>query len=227
MISQHVASTSRILILALLSLLFAAPGCARWTGKHTDQVPGVLSPRDRLRSLRDRALHASSVTGSEQEIIAADTAAEYRRQEDPFMRRAALTALRAYPGEDYEAVLRESLADPAPIVRIESCRIWGARADDEAIQRLRNVFELDENTEVRQEAVRAMGATGRSEAIDALTPAIDSRDPAMQLLAVESLRQCTEVDYGNNVSMWRSFVHDELPEDAPESQTARRDWSIF
>jgi HEAT repeat protein len=227
MISQHVASKSRILILCLFSLLFAVPGCSRFTGKHTDQVPGVLSPRDRLRFLRDRALNAGNASETEREMIAADTAAEYRRQEDPFMRRASLTTLRAYPGEHFEAVLRESLADPSPIVRIESCRLWGARADEEALQRLRNVFELDENTEVRQEAVRALGLTGRSDAIDALTPAIDSRDPAMQLLAVESLRQCTESDFGNDVALWRSFVRGELPEDAAETRTARNDWSIF
>ena len=86
----------------------------------------------------------------------------------------------------------------------------------------------DTNVDVRIAATTALGRFQGPQAIQALGEALDDSDPAIQYLAMESLRQSTGEKLGNDVRQWKQLVQGTLanPSDAPTS-VADRDSSSF
>ena len=63
--------------------------------------------------------------------------------------------------------------------------------------------------DVRLAAGRALGQLGGDDAVAALRPALDDPDPALQYRAMQSLREITGKDFGDNVVSWREYVRGE------------------
>ena len=60
--------------------------------------------------------------------------------------------------------------------------------------------------DVRMAATKALGKMKSPEAIQGLAVALEDRDPAMQYVAVESMKTVTGKDYGPNVEAWRQVA---------------------
>jgi HEAT repeat protein len=81
---------------------------------------------------------------------------------------------------------------------------------------LAKTLREDNDQNVRLAAAKALGSMKSPEAIQALSVALDDRDPAMQYVGVQSMKEVTGKDYGPNVEAWRQVAAGQTPP-APES----------
>jgi HEAT repeat protein len=98
------------------------------------------------------------------------------------------------------------------MVRVKCCQALGVRAEAVSIPALSNVLKEDQDHNVRIAAARALGEIKSPEAVQALTTALDDRDPAMQFVGVQSMKSVTGKDYGPDVEAWRQVAAGKTPE---------------
>ena len=75
---------------------------------------------------------------------------------------------------------------------------------------------------MRLAAAEALGNIKSPDAIQALTVALDDRDPAMQYAGVQSMKSITGKDYGGNVQTWRQVAAGQTPPPIPAPSIAER-----
>ena len=195
-------------------LVFGATGCAKRTqwpkwvpgSIQVEHVPGVVAPGERIESLKALAKTASTMDTAQREQVAQELAAEIRKEEDPILRGEIIHTLSFFPGPTCDSVLRLAVNDPDADIRILVCRIWGKRGDADAAKLLVGMLTSDADKDVRKAAARELGHSHDPAAVAALGGALDDPDPAMQLVAVRSLRESTGKDFGNDVDRWREYV---------------------
>ncbi|NUQ66518.1 MAG: HEAT repeat domain-containing protein [Pirellulales bacterium] len=230
--SRRLVAFSAIVILASLS------GCAEtlmvgervlWPPRAqvSDHVPGITPPYERMKSLRGLAGEARSMPGERQQQVSAELAAQYQQEADPLIRLEMLRTLAQFPTEPASGVLRTAMSDSDPDVRVVACELWGKRGGADATAVLVEALSRDSSADVRLAAARALGVTGDSAATTALGAALDDPDPAMQVRAVNSLRQVTGKDFGGDVDRWRQYVKGEPPAPAKPVSLADRVRNMF
>ncbi len=172
-----------------------------------------------LRKMRQKAGWAKP---DEQQRISAELAAAYQSEEDPLIRVEIVRAIGRYPTAAAAAVLHAASDDSDANVRQVACEAWGRRGGPEAATELARVLSTDVDKDVRLTAARALGETGDPSAVAALGDVLTERDPAMQYVAVQSLREATGEDLGNDVSRWREYVQREAPSSSQPASLAER-----
>jgi len=177
----------------------------------TDTVPGVASPADRIATLRKMGEKAAWAKPAEQERISSELAAAFQGETDPLVRIEIVRALSGYRTSAAASVLSAAAGDSDADVRVAACQALGKQGGPEAAAKLSEVLGSDLDMDVRLTAAKALGDTGDAGAVAALGEALEDRDPAMQYLAVQSLRKVTGQDLGNDVGRWRQYVKGELP----------------
>lgn len=140
------------------------------------------------------------------ESKATELARKIQTERDPLVRAQIIRTIEIYPTRLTSAVLHAATNDPEPAVRIACADAWGKRSTDEAVEHLSELFLKDESIDVRIAATKGMGTTKNQTAIAKLAPALEDKDPALQLVAVESLRSLTGVDLGYDVNKWREYL---------------------
>lgn len=212
----------RLLIPALCVLMLGFGGCAElglapsgpiwpWGKAKTDVVPGLPSPADRIAVVRKLRQKAAWAKPAEQERISGELAAAFTEEADPLIRAEIVRAAGGYPTATAASVLRTAVNDSDSDVRVAACEGWGKRGGPEAVEILSSTLGSDVDADVRLAAARALGQTGDPGAVAALGEALEDRDPAMQYVAVQSLRNVTGKDFDGDVSRWRQYVRGETP----------------
>lgn len=140
------------------------------------------------------------------ETKATELARKIQAERDPLVRAQIIRTIEIYPTRLTSAVLHAATNDPEPAVRIACADAWGKRNTDEAVEHLSELFKKDESIDVRIAATKALGATKNQGAIEKLAPALEDKDPALQLVAVESLKSLTGADLGYDVNKWREYL---------------------
>jgi HEAT repeat protein len=213
-------------ILLLLGGMIAATmvGCAdldilpSWVpfqGPASDQVPGVVTPAQRIAELRQLSEKAAASDADERQRVAGQLVAAIRIESDPLIRREIIRSLGAYSNREADAVLKAALTDADTHVRVIACEAWAQRADATAVELLSETLRSDVEADVRLAAAKALGRCKSHEAVTALGEVLADSDPAMQYRAVLSLREATGKDLGNDVHRWQAYVKGELPEPTP------------
>jgi hypothetical protein len=190
--------------------------------RFSDKVPGVRAPGERIATLRKMRQKAGWAKPEEQQRISAELAAAYQAEEDPLIRVEIVRAIGRYPTAAAASVLRAALDDSEADVRQVACEAWGRRGGPEGTAELARVLSSDVDKDVRLTAARALGETGDRGAVAALGEVLAERDPAMQYVAVQSLREVTGEDLGNDVSRWREYVQREAPPSSEPASIAER-----
>ena len=162
----------------------------------------------------------------QQEQVAVELAQQYTDEADPLLRAEIVRTLAKFPTSTATAKLHAALSDSDSDVRLAACQAWGQRRGPEATAALAETLNRDSDLDVRLEAARALGTTHDPAAVAALGLALEEKDPAMQRRAVESLREVTGKDLGNNVDNWRQYVKGEAPTNSTPS-LAERFWHLF
>jgi HEAT repeat protein len=188
---------------------------------HSPEL-AALAPEKRIDSLRELADEAEDKSPDEIQRTAWDLSQQLQSEQDPRIRSEILRTLANYPTDISDAMLRGGLKDAEARVRIVCCDAWARRGGDEAVIALAGIAQGDPDKDVRHAAIRALGECRGQQAIAALAPALEDTDPAMQYLAVQSLKEVTGRDLGNDVDAWRAYVQGQPVSD--ERSLARRWW---
>jgi HEAT repeat protein len=114
--------------------------------------------------------------------------------------------------------LRIALQQPDADIREEACRVLARVDSPAALDLLTQVAHSDDDTDVKLAAVRGLGSYRDLRAVQSLGHALDDRDPAVQLAAMESLERVTGEDLGPDVRKWK-----EVAQNPNAVLTAKRD----
>ncbi len=102
----------------------------------------------------------------------------------PTVRDEAINALKAI-GEASVPSLLEGLQDPNWKIRLRSVEALAILGPPTAVQPLMTLIQQDSDTTIRQDAIRALGQIGDSQAVDLLLTSL--HNPSLRLPAIEAL----------------------------------------
>ena len=180
-----------------------------WEAKEIDEKYLKKTPAEEIEELRELAEKIPSQTPEEQNRTAADLAQRYRNESDPLVRIELLLAVSRCGAPAAGETLRAGLADSDRDVRIAACHGWGNHGGPSPVAQMSEAISKASSVDVRLAAGRALGQLGGDDAVAALRPALDDPDPALQYRAMQSLREITGKDFGDNVVSWREYVRGE------------------
>lgn len=176
------------------------------------------TPRLRMEEAVAVGKQATGQDTPEQQQLVVDLARKIQTEPDPLVRCSLVEAAGEYNTPLATQVLRAALQDSDPLVRVKSCKTIGQRGEASHVSALAEVVRADTNADVQIEAVRALGKLQSPETPAALTPALESDDPAMQFTAVQAMKRSTGQDLGGDVRAYLAAAKGEAPprESAPE-----------
>jgi hypothetical protein len=225
MVATNTSPTAPLVVWVLISGLV---GCGRpllpawsvWPFAPPERVD-YETPGDRIARIEALGRQVAKSDGHRRQQLTAQLAEQIRHEQDPLVREHIIRALAQSSDPAATALLRAGLTDNQPVVRIACCRALASRHDDETLSALAEVLRQDADPDVRQAATRALGHFQGPVAVSALIVALEDRDPALQYLAVESLRGMTDVDYGNDVGRWLEYARGGRPQPQPLTLSER------
>ena len=181
-----------------------------WYGKDwaADEKygPTFYTKLEEMKKLRSGI---KSLDAEEQTRVAQQLTQTLSQDPCPPYRSEIVKTLALCPAPAATEGLRLAIQDKDASVRTVACRAWGQREEQEALQVLAQAATADPDHDVRMTAVRELGKFKDQQAVRALGQALEENDPALQHLAVESLRSVTGKDFGDSVPAWRQFVRGE------------------
>lgn len=159
---------------------------------------------------------AASLAPQDQERIAAELAGRLKDEPSPAMRIELARALGELPTATAQAALAASIADENARVRVVAVKALGRRPSAESLQALGNAVASDADLDVRIAAAKELGRFNDPAAAQALRPALDDNDAALQGIAMQSLRGLTgKREYANSVVAWREYLDGGNPTPPP------------
>ncbi|MCI0361297.1 MAG: HEAT repeat domain-containing protein [Planctomycetaceae bacterium] len=159
---------------------------------------------------------ASSLSPADREQIAQELATRLKDEPSAAMRMELARTLGELPAESAQAALAATLADENPQVRVVACKALGRRQSAESLESLGKVIAEDTDLDVRIAAARELGRFKDPAAAQALRPALDDRDAALQGMAMQSLRTVTgKREFANSVPTWRQYLDGGNPAPPP------------
>ncbi len=194
--------------------------------KWAEEEQYIASLYGRRRQLRNLASRAGSMPPAEQERVSQELATLFRDDPVVLLRIEVVRTLAKLPTPTATNTLRAALKDENADIRIAAANAWAGRQVPDAAATLQEVIQSDSDIDVQLAATKALGSFRGPEAMQALSIALDESDPALQSRAIESLREVTGRDYGNDVTAWRDFARGGNPPQS-ESSVARRFFGIF
>jgi len=174
-----------------------------------------------LAALRSQAGH---LPDEQREPIAAQLAARLKDERAPVMRVQFVRTLGEFQTPSARSALLAALTDEAATVRIAACQALGRHPARESVEPLANAVASDADLDVRIAAAEALGkfsddklpADERKRLAQSLRPALDDRDPALQVAAMQSLATITGRDnFRNDAPTWRQFLDGGNPTPPP------------
>ena len=188
-----------------------------------EEATTLQTPSQRIERLKALADGAAGASAADQERTTADLAHQIQRESDPLIREEIIRTIAAYNTPLAAAVVAAGLKDSNSHVRIACCQALGRRRDSGAVTKLGEVLGGDTDIDVRLAAARALGSFRGPEAIGALAVALEDRDPALQYRAVQSLREVSGQNYGQDVAAWREFAKGGTPTPVPAGSVSLAD----
>lgn len=218
-----------VLLLLAAGSLFAGGGCttipswaARWPIIEPDRT-SYKTPKMRADAVRAFAERANGLDSQDQRDLTDQLARQIQIEPDPLVREAIVETIAKFRTPLALQVLGAGLHDQESVVRAACCRVLGERGDPASVESLAVVLRDDESVDVRLAAAEALGGIRSPAAIQALRVALDDRDPAMQLVGVQSMQSISGQDFGGDVSAWRQYAAGGSPElKEPEISIAER-----
>lgn len=228
---------------ALAGLLILAAGCADgpfpelkglnpWVRKQwAEDEAQVITFHRKVADLAELRHRAALMTPQEREETAGHLAARLQEERSPVLRAELVRTLAEFSTPAGQSAVLASLQDPSPYVRVAACKGLGRNPSIEGLEALSKVLTSDNDLDVRIAAATALGSFRGMGASKALRPALDDRDPALQLAAVNSLERLEgHPEYRRNVAVWRAYLDGGNPAPPPPPSLAERlryYWSWF
>ncbi|WP_246109503.1 HEAT repeat domain-containing protein [Roseimaritima multifibrata] len=122
------------------------------------------------------------------------------------MRHLAIRAAAPVQGPAARNLIEMGLEDPSIKVRMAACDVLGSREEPAAAETLARIIGESTNGDVRQAALRGLGQHKGTVVTDSLKLALEDRDPAIRLTAVQSLESVTGKSLGNDPAVWVAYL---------------------
>jgi HEAT repeat protein len=196
---------------------FEFPSWVPFQGPASDEMPGVVPPRERIEKLKKLQEASAAAMPAERAKLSEQLATSFGTEKDPLIRLEIIRTLGRYPGPAADAIMKAALSDSEAYIRVVACEAWGKRNDAQAVALLSEALRSDVDADVRLAAAKALGETKNPAAAAALGDALSDRDPAMQYRAMLSLKQATGKDLGDSVERWQQYVKGEHHEEPAPS----------
>jgi HEAT repeat protein len=206
-------------VMAVAVSLASVTGCAGWLPWGSSEATEKQIARygftadQRIAALQKEAAEAIESGNAAKLAFSQSLIQTLLDEHDPRVRCSILEIAADFDTPAAYAICEGGLRDPDQRVRMTACDVCGRRGK-EAVPLLASCMETDSEIDVRLRAVRALGETGDASAIAVLAIALEDPDPAVQFRAVDSLREVSGRDLGNDVNAWRAWAAD------PEAQKA-------
>jgi HEAT repeat protein len=230
------------LLLLLVACLAAVPaGCADgplsearylnpWVRKQWDDDEAVATTyHKKVADLAALRSQAARLPADQAEPIAAQLAARLQSEKAPVLRSELVRTLGEIQTPSARSAIQSALTDEAATVRIAACKALGRHPAAESVDPLAQAITSDADLDVRIAAAGALGkftdatlpAEERKRLAQSLRPALDDRDPALQVAAMQSLATITGRDnFRNNVTTWREYLDGANPTPPPPPNLA-------
>ena len=171
-----------------------------------------------LAALRSSAAALSPV---DREQISQQLGTRLKDESSPAMRMELVRTLGHLQTDAAQAALMQTMADENAQVRVVACQALGRRQTAESLESLGKAVAADADLDVRLAATRELGRFHDPAAAQALRPALDDRDAALQGMAMQSLRGVTgKREYANSVAAWRQYLDGGNPSPPPAPSIA-------
>ena len=217
------STAARVRLLALVIFASAMIGCQGFEPRSlplvaglfpNENVPAEILARyesesvDRISAIKRQGETARNATLPERQRIAQTLAQQIQREENPLLRQHLVRAVAICRTPLAGSVMRAALSDEDIDVQIEACRAWGRWGTDESVQVLGQVISNESAAlDVKLAAATALAGSKQPGTVQALSVALEEgRNPALQHQAVQSLKEVTNQDLGNDVVAWRNFA---------------------
>ena len=186
----------------------------------TQLPPGVVLPREKIEKWKALAGSAKDPTSAAN--VSSELLQTLKTEEDPQLRVELLRIAGSLPNEASWPLVECGLRDENPDVEIQACRLAAKARAPQAIGPLATLAQDAPNQDVPQAAIKALGKFSDPAAAQALGRVLHDRDPAIQYLAVRSLRETTGQDFGFDVEKWLAFLEGQVPHSQAGSAIATR-----
>lgn len=215
MLSARLSSIGMLLVGSLLPF---ASGCADgfvpelrsfnpWVREQwADDEKYGPTYHQRIAELERVRAQAPSLSPADQQRLSQDIAEVYAIEKSAAMRAELLKSIAEFPTPVAFTTLESAATDNDAEVRQAAARGLSRQKNPQAITLLTQLVSGDGDGDVRKEAARSLGSFKQPEAAKALALALDENDPAIQKIAMDSLRSTTGKDYGNRVGAWREYL---------------------
>ena len=213
---------NRTLMILVLTGLAYAPGCSDgplheirhvnpWAREQWEADEKIAPTfHKRVAELASVRKNAPALSAPERQRLASDIADVLKQEKSPAMRMELVRTLGDLSTELSQTELIAATTDSDADVRTMACRGLGKRLKREAeptsIAALQQAVASDASHDVRLAACRELGNCKDPAAAQALAPVLEETDPAMQFAAIQSLRNSTGKDFGNNASKWQEYL---------------------
>ncbi|MFG0265441.1 MAG: HEAT repeat domain-containing protein [Rhodopirellula sp. JB055] len=227
-------------IVPLMSVLLTAPvlvlcgGChdgPMYALKHVnpyftmrqwkaDEAIGVTDHKRRqeLQTLADSMI---AMPADQQQTWTPHLEQIYENDPSAEMRRLAILAAGRSKAANTLDLVAKGLKDDNLKVRMESCRALGERPEEKAAQLLAAIAGESQDKDVRHAAIAALGKHPGDVSTNSLKLALRDRDPATQDLVIETLRESTGKDLGNDPAEWIAALDGQGSEEPANSSLFR------
>lgn len=166
----------------------------------------------RLTDLQGLRATVAKLDPPKKEEIVGDMARLLPREPNPVLRAEIVGVLGEAGIPTAIPSLETALGDSDKDVRISACRALAKTGGGTAVPILSGLMESETDVDVRLAAIRELGRFQDPAAVAALGRALDDENPAVQHLAVQSLKTASGRDYGDSVPAWREFVQGREPQ---------------
>jgi hypothetical protein len=176
----------------------------------------------RLADLRGLRAVAARLDPQKKEDIARDVAQHLPAETNPVIRAEMVAILGELGTGSCPPALRVAIADSDKDVRIAACRASAKLGENDGLPILIALMEQETDVDVRLAVIAELGRFSDQMAVNMLGNALDDNDPAIQHMAVQSLKTSTRRDYGDSIPAWRDYVQGREPQLPPAPSLAER-----
>jgi hypothetical protein len=184
---------------------------------------GTQAPNLQMEDLKKQRGELAGLAADQQQAKAAELAERYRNESDPILRAQVVRTIAVCGSPAAGETLKAALADSERDVRLAACDAWAAHGGPQAIAMLGQTLRSDKSKDVRIAAARALGKLG-PDVVPVLSVALDDPDPALQYRTMQSLRQVSGKDFGDDVAAWREFTRGGAPKEISTVQRMKLEY---
>jgi HEAT repeat protein len=203
-----------------------------WVRKQwAEDEQRVTTYHRKVADLAELRAKAPTMPPAERDDTANHLASRLTEEKSPALRGEFVRTLATLKSPVAQQALVAATADESSSVRVLACKALGEKPTPEGFQALSHVITNDADLDVRIAAAHQLGKYRGFEAPQALRPALDDRDPALQIAAMQSLEAVDgHTEYRRNVAVWREHLDGGSPAPPPApsiAEVVRQYWSWF